>query len=167
MKGAGVGSTMAIDGCLIDPRHNLACHCEGVQAATTNTTSLMAVRLSCFNGTLGDEEMGLIFKAVLSSSNDGHDNNNKNTVPIANLLTSVKLENVQLTQVPTALPLFSQLENVKIRNNHIQSIASGAFNFGATLRRLDLSSNSLMTIEPGAFQGTNQFQFENNYLIQI
>ena len=148
MKGANA-VTGGMSDCLADLKHKSACHCEGLQShgINTNDTTEIAVRLSCVNGTLGDEETSKMSKAVLLSSGN-------HTVSIGNMLTTIQLDKMQLNRIPDSLPLFTRLENVYIRNNNIQSIGSGAFNFATRLRRLDISSNGLNHIEPGAFQGT-------------
>jgi len=148
VKGANAVSAGMSD-CLADPKHKSACHCEGLQShgiMMNADTKEMSVRLSCFNDTLGDEETNKMIKALLLSSGN-------HTDPIGNMLTTIQLDRIQLNRIPDSLPLFNRLENVYIRNNNIQSIGTGTFKFASTLRRLDLSSNELSRIEPGAFQG--------------
>ena len=78
-------------------------------------------------------------------------------------LTTIHLDSAGLTRVPSELTGFGRLENVHLSGNRIQSIDSGTFNFTATLKRLDLSSNGLTRIEPVAFKGQFELQFINCY----
>lgn len=63
-----------------------------------------------------------------------------------------------LTHIPIQIAQFARLNYVDLSDNNITSIEPGAFNFTATLKRLDLSHNiQLSTIAPGAFQGFISF----------
>ena len=120
-------------GCPVDTSEISPCRCE-------ESESPIETRLICDNQILlGDANAIQVLKVMLTSSHA--------------LLTSVQLDSNGLNHVPFELTKFDRLESVHLSGNHIHSIASGSFNFAATLKRLNLSLNGLNHIEPNAFQG--------------
>ena len=125
-----------IEGCP-NWQHYFPCRCEHIRIENQS----LASRLNCDHKNLGDEKIGRILKAFLVSSNG------------KSRLRTVQLERTRLTRIPDELFLFTQLENVYLSGNRIQSIHR--FNFSSTLQRVVLNSNSLSFIESGAFHSDN------------
>lgn len=120
-------------GCPLDTSEISPCRCE-------ESESPMETRLLCDNQTLiGDAIASQVLTTMLTSSKVS--------------LTTIQLNSTGLNHVPFELVQFDRLETVHLSENHIQSIATGSFNFTATLKRLNLSSNGLSHIEQNAFQG--------------
>ena len=103
----------------------------------------VTVFLNCYNQNLDDTKISQILNTFLSGG----------VSPLGRL----DLFFNKLTKVPVEIPQFPQLDLVYLYRNSIDSVKSGAFNFGKTLVRLDLYDNQIATIEPGAFQGNYTF----------
>ena len=78
------------------------------------------------------------------------------TTPSITPLGGVMFYNNSLTRIPDEIHLLPQLVEANFQDNNIVSVQSGAFNFVKNLGDLDLASNQISTIEPGAFQGEIQ-----------
>ena len=137
-------SSVDAAGCPVHSTDISPCLCEEFE-------SPIETRLSCDDQILlGDVGASRVLLKMLNPAS-------------SSALTTIHLDSAGLTRVPSELTRFARLENVHLSGNRIQSIDSGTFNFTATLKRLDLSSNGLTRIEPGAFKGQFKLKFINCY----
>jgi Leucine-rich repeat (LRR) protein len=73
---------------------------------------------------------------------------------VVNTLAELILTYNGLTQVPSQIQLFSQLQNVTLSDNNISSAGNGSLAFSTSkLQRLYLNRNGLSHFESEAFQG--------------
>lgn len=98
-------------------------------------------RLLLNGNQLSDQMADNILNSVASSSS------------AAGALEMLWLANNQLTRVPTQLTSFSRMIQLDLSNNSFPVLSSGSFSFNAPVDYLYLESNTINSIEPGAFQG--------------
>jgi Leucine-rich repeat (LRR) protein len=63
-----------------------------------------------------------------------------------------------LTTVPTQIQKHTLLTQVDLSFNKISIVRGGSFFFSNTLKSLNLDSNTMTTISPGAFNGKRHTQ---------
>ncbi|KZS13262.1 uncharacterized protein LOC123472400 [Daphnia magna] len=98
-------------------------------------------RLLLNGNQLSDQMADNILNSVASSSS------------AAGALEMLWLASNQLTRVPTQLTSFSRMIQLDLSNNSFPVLSSGSFSFNAPVDYLYLESNTINSIEPGAFQG--------------
>ncbi|KAI9554619.1 hypothetical protein GHT06_019892 [Daphnia sinensis] len=98
-------------------------------------------RLLLNGNQLSDQMADNILNAMASSSS------------AASSLEMLWLASNQLTRVPAQLTSFSRLIQLDLSNNSFPVLSSGSFSFNAPVDYLYLESNTINSIEPGAFQG--------------
>lgn len=116
--------------------------CTGFEKLSSFPTDSLPV-LETFklnSNQLDDRVVGLILDTIAASSGD--------------TLSFLSVNNNQLTRIPDQLAFFPRLSTFNAANNQINLITNGTLAFtAANVKAIYLPSNSLETIEPGAFQG--------------
>ena len=102
------------------------------------------LKLDCAALHLGDEKIGRILGAVVSSTG------------ATSLMRVLDLSINNLTYIPHQISHFTELNKLFLNSNVIQSIKKGSLNFTRTLDLLDMECNSISYIEPGAFKGKSK-----------
>lgn len=101
----------------------------------------LVIQLDCRSASLDDAKASQILDTMLSW-------------PGVSPLRLLDMLGNRLTRVPSQLPQFVLLNSIDLSNNLITNVEANAFNFStATLASLSLSSNSISSIQEGAFQG--------------
>ena len=113
-----------------------------------STTSLT---ISCANHGLGD----LAFPPILAN------------ISTTAAIDTFDFSNNTLTAVPSGLPQFTTVVNLNVASNQITSVGATELQFTANVSLVDLSSNQIKSIEPGAFPGSllTTFLFYFNFLL--
>ena len=101
----------------------------------------LGVWLNCLNKNIDDDQISVILNSFLST-------------PGVSPLKALTLFQCRLNRIPDQLRLLDQLVYLNFEYNNITSIDSDTFNFSSQLEELDLIHNRMISIEPGAFQGT-------------
>ena len=117
----------------------LSCQCPTypVVHCTCGVTmnSATSLTITCANQSLSDSAISPIFDQF----------------PATTPVDTINLSNNTLTKVPVAqLKKYTQLANVLMSNNNIAALAANDFNLTANASRIDLSANSITSIEPNA-----------------
>ena len=133
-------SVLLVEAVVVCPPFDVISPCTCAEAQTANTTFVF-----CASNNLNDPQASDILDAYLKTPG---------VSPMGQILLSGNL----LTHVPVQMKSFTQLEFAFFGLNSISSIESGAFNLADDanpLQYLDLHTNQLTTIAPGAFKGSN------------
>jgi len=96
--------------------------------------------LNCVSVNLNDATASSILNTFLTTAG-------------ASALSVVSMKTNQLTTVPAQIQKHTLLTQVDLSFNKITLVRGGSFFFTNTLKSLNLDSNTLATISPGAFNG--------------
>ena len=130
--------SIQVEAAVICPSDSVISPCACSQYTTSTST------LDCAGKNVNDSQASDILDAYL-------------TIPGVSPVGDIELYyNPLLTHIPVQVKSFTQLVMVNLSPNSLTTIESDAFNLSDAanpLRYLDLSSNQLATIAPGAFRG--------------
>ena len=96
------------------------------------------IGLECGGAKLGDKKTSELLKLSIYSHG-------------VSPLGSIDLAYNQLTRIPKELSILKQLKSVHLNGNSIRNIRTNEMPL--TVREINLADNSLINIEPGAFNG--------------
>ena len=115
-------------------------YCEGKRSSWTGIVRVLNPNLSI--EPLGDVKVSQTLKALLVDPRSA-------SLRVINLV-----QDSQVTEIPIEISSFSsQLEKLDLNDNRISTIHHGAIHCSPQLRWLNLASNELSHIQPGAFEG--------------
>lgn len=110
-----------------------------------------ALLLNCDSRNLDDQTASDLLDSFLAHQGDGQ--------PV---IRALRMEYNFLTKIPEQIKLFSELQELYLYENDIETISTGSLTFNAAEKIVGLGTK-IKTIEPGAFVGKFYKTYKLNY----